>query len=301
MSRFLSIGECMLELSGAGENLWRMGIAGDTLNTAWYARACLPESWQVSYGTCIGRDPFSARVPQFLQENGIETDRILEHPTRSVGLYAISLAGGERSFAYWRSASAARTLADDMTRLGHMTEGVQMIHVSGITLAILPPEGRERLIQMMVQRRSEGVTLSLDPNIRPALWEDAQTATTVLTEAARAATVILPSFDDEQACFGDSTPEATLVRYSDLGAQTVVVKNGGGEILAQHDGLSHRATALSRVTPVDTTGAGDSFNGGFLAALATGRPLPHAIAAGHVVASKVVTHRGALMPMDEIA
>jgi 2-dehydro-3-deoxygluconokinase len=300
MSRFMSIGECMLELSGAGDDLWRMSIAGDTLNTAWYARACLPGSWQVAYGTCIGRDPFSARIPDFLQANGIETNRIQIHPTRSVGLYAISLDKGERSFAYWRSASAARTLADDLQQLESMTLDAQVIHVSGITLAILPPEGRQRLIQVMARRRAEGVTVSLDPNIRPALWEDLDTAAEVLTQAARAATVILPSFDDEHACFGDATPGATLARYAALGADTVIVKNGGGEILALHDRQTHEFGDLGRVTPVDTTGAGDSFNGACLAALATGSPLPHAIAAGHAVAGKVVTRRGALVPMEDI-
>ncbi|GAA4228818.1 2-dehydro-3-deoxygluconokinase [Sagittula marina] len=301
MSRFLSIGECMLELSGAGDDLWRMGIAGDTLNTAWYARACLPDSWQVAYGTCIGRDPFSARVPAFLQENGIEVDRIQTHPTRSVGLYAISLVEGERSFAYWRSASAARTLADDLEQLETMTREAQVIHVSGITLAILPPEGRRRLIEVMTRRRAEGVTVSLDPNIRPALWEDPDTAAEILTQAARAATILLPSFDDEKACFGDATPAATLARYAALGADTVIVKNGGGAILARHEGQSFETGELARVTPVDTTGAGDSFNGACLAAIATGSPLPDAVAAGHTVASKVVMHRGALMPMKEIA
>ena len=303
MSRFLSIGECMLELSGAGDagdDLWRMGIAGDTLNTAWYARACLPDSWQVGYGTCIGRDPFSARISNFLKANGIETDRIQTHPTRSVGLYAISLDKGERSFAYWRNASAARTLADDLEQLEAMTLGARVIHVSGITLAILPPEGRQRLIQVMAKRRYEGVTVSLDPNFRPALWEDLGTAAGILTQAARAATVILPSFDDEQSCFDDASPKVTRARYTALGADTVIVKNGGSEIFAQHDGQAHEFGDLARVTPVDTTGAGDSFNGACLAALATGSPLSQAIAAGHAVAGKAVKHRGALMPMRDI-
>ncbi|NIZ11731.1 sugar kinase [Pseudooceanicola sp. HF7] len=300
MSRFLSIGECMLELSGAGDDLWRMGIAGDTLNTAWYARACLPDNWQVAYGTCIGRDPFSQRVPEFLRANGIEADRIQVHPTRSVGLYAISLDKGERSFAYWRSASAARTLADDQEQLETMTRDAQVIHVSGITLSILPPEGRQHLIRIMAQRRAEGVTVSLDPNIRPALWENLETAAEVLTQAAGAATILLPSFDDEQACFGDASPADTLARYAALGADTVIVKNGGGEILALHEGQTQAFRDLARVTPVDTTGAGDSFNGACLAALATDAPLPRAIAAGHAVAGKVVTHRGALMPMKDV-
>ena len=48
---FAAVGECMIELSDAGESLWRQGFAGDTFNAAWYARAILPESEPVAYLT----------------------------------------------------------------------------------------------------------------------------------------------------------------------------------------------------------------------------------------------------------
>lgn len=301
MNRLLSIGECMIELSGAGGDLWRLGIAGDTLNAAWYARACLPADWSVAYGTVIGTDGFSRKVPAFLAENRIETDRILTHPGRSIGLYAISLKDGERSFSYWRDTSAARTLADDPRALQRMTADAGVILVSGITLAILPPAGREALLAVLAARRAEGVLTVLDPNIRPRLWEDKQTVRTVITTAARTASVVLPSFDDEHACFGDASPSATRERYAGLGADTVVVKNGGAPVLACHRGARHEISLLDRVQPVDTTGAGDSFNGAFLAAFVTGATIPEAVAQGHRVALQVVSRPGALLPMDTLA
>ena len=299
--RFVSLGECMVELRGAGEDLWRMGVAGDTLNTAWYARACLPADWSVAYATAIGTDDLSARVPAFLADNGIETDRILTHPTRTIGLYAISLTHGERSFTYWRDTSAARTLADDPARLAALTDGAQVLHVSGITLAILPPDGRRALLKILHTARAAGVTVSLDPNLRPALWEDMETARQTLTEAARAASVVLPSFDDERTAFDDATPQETRARYAALGADTVAVKNGGAEIHARHHGTDHTFTPTERLVPVDTTGAGDSFNGAFLASLAVGGTLEAALADGHRVAATVIGQPGALVPMATVA
>ena len=65
MSRFVSVGECMIEMSGGDEGNYRLGYAGDTLNTAWYARARLPAEWDVDYVTALGDDIYSQRMAQF--------------------------------------------------------------------------------------------------------------------------------------------------------------------------------------------------------------------------------------------
>lgn len=294
MQRFLAIGECMLELSPEG-SLWRMNVAGDTFNTAWYARQLLPQEWEVGYATRLGQDRFSDRVAQFLQDSGIRP-YITRHPTRGVGLYAIELKDGERSFAYWRDTSAARTLADEAEPLASALPGATAIHVSGITLAILPPGGRDRLIAALAA--APGLRV-LDPNLRLRLWEDADTARAVLMRAASAVTTALPSFEDEAALFGDPTPEATAARYAAAGVPEVVVKNGGGEILAIGGGKTFRLT-LPQVLPVDTTGAGDSFNAGYLAARLQGAGIEAAITRAHALAACVVQHPGALMPLGAL-
>ena len=78
------------------------------------------------------------------------------------------------------------------------------------------------------------------------------------------------------------------------------MKNGGGEMALAVDGTISVLPALERVKPVDTTGAGDSFNGGYLAARLTGAPAVEAVEKGHALAMKVVLHRGVLMPFDAI-
>ena len=294
MKRFVALGECMMELSPKA-GLWQMNIAGDTFNTAWYARALLGADWEVGYLTRLGSDRFSDEVLEVMRQNGI-LPLVTRHPARSIGLYAIHLDQGERSFSYWRGQSAARTLADETEPLASGLAGAAAIHLSGITLAILPPEGRARLLAMMAAAPGRVV---FDPNLRLRLWEDAETARQVMTEAARLADIVLPSFDDEAALFGDASPEATLARYGALGPSEVLVKNGGGTILAQV-GAERLALDLPRVAPLDTTGAGDSFNAGYLAARLTGAPADAAIRAAHGLAARVVRHAGALMPMAEI-
>jgi len=114
---FLSTGECMVEMAPTAVGDYSLGFAGDTLNTAWYARQLLDQEWGVSYLTAVGEDAISDRMVNFIAAAGIETDLVQKRSGCTVGLYLIQLDDGERSFAYWRSDSAARRLANDPARL----------------------------------------------------------------------------------------------------------------------------------------------------------------------------------------
>lgn len=286
----------MVELAETGPATYRRSFAGDTFNAAWYARRALPDSWEVAYATCIGTDAVSDEMAAFIESEGIATDALRRVPDRSVGLYMIALKDGERSFAYWRGQSAARTLADDPAWLDMVLGAAAHVHVSGITLAILAPDARTRLIDALARARSAGVSVSLDTNIRPRLWESAKTTWAALGACARASDVLLPSFDEEAALFGDVTPEATLARYRGAGARIVVVKNGAEPILGwSEDEGEVRVDTVPGTVVVDTTAAGDSFAGAFLAAHLTGADLRMAIARGAQVAAGVVGMRGALV------
>lgn len=294
MPRFLAIGEAMVELSQQDSGLWAQGFAGDTLNTAWYARQSLGPDWQVSYFTRLGKDRFSRGFRCFLQDHRIDTAFVSEDPERMIGLYAIELTDGERSFAYWRGQSAARRLADDATALAAAIAAADLIYLSGITLAILAPDRRALLLDLVAQARAGGTPTAFDPNIRPALWENSAAMRACLTAAAATATIALPSFDDEAQVFGDASPAACAARWHRAGAADVIVKNGGGPILLQ--GAKGRAVITPEVLrPVDSTGAGDAFNGGYLAAWLQGASMRQAAEAAHRLACHVIGHKGALV------
>jgi 2-dehydro-3-deoxygluconokinase len=298
---FLSIGECMVELAPQPGGLYAMGFAGDTLNTAWYARRCLPPSWRVAYLSAVGTDAVSDRMLAFMAAGGIDTAAVARRADSTVGLYLIDLKDGERSFAYWRSDSAARRLAEDPARLDASLAGVRLAYLSGITLAILPEAGRARLLAALARARAAGTRVAFDPNIRPRLWPDADTLRAAITAGAAGADVVLPSFDDERAHFGDADPEATAARYADAGAALVVVKNGAGEMLCRDRGQVIRLRPAPVAEVIDTTAAGDSFNAGFLSRWLTGADTGAALAAGARLAARVIGARGALVDPGEAA
>lgn len=294
-SRFLALGEAMVEMAPTPDGTFKMGFAGDTLNTAWYARKCLPGDWNVSYFTAVGTDKVSDRLVAFLKQSGLETDRIVRRSDKTVGLYMIQLENGERSFAYWRSDSAARKLAEDKALLAAALDGVKLAYLSGISLAILSETDRETLLEELTTARARGVKIAFDPNLRPRLWADQRTMCETVMNFAGLCDFLMPSFEDEEAYFGDATPRVSVDRYLAAGAKMVVVKNGPEDVVcAGPDGiLSFTPDPVKDV--VDTTAAGDSFNAAFLASYLVENDLPKAVAAGAKLAARVIGARGALV------
>ncbi len=298
----LSIGECMMELSSAGGGLLRKSFAGDTFNTAWYARQLLPRTFQVDYGSAVGSDGLSGEMLDFIHQAGIGIGAIRIIPGGRIGLYLIELdAEGERRFCYWRDTSAARRLADDPAFLRATLERSQVIHFSGITLAILSPHARETLLAELRRIRAADALVVFDPNIRPNLWEDAATMRAMLDEGARTASIVLPGLDEEHLHFGTASAQEVIARYRGLGLKTIIVKQGadgatgfsGGEILA--------VPAARAQQVVDTTAAGDSFDGAFIARLMQGDGVGPAIRRATEVAAEVIARPGALVTLSRTA
>jgi len=285
----------MVELSQAGEGLLRRGFAGDTFNTAWYARACLPADWSVDYLTALGDDPMSTEMLTFMKEAGIGTQAIRRIPGKTPGLYLITLKNGERTFSYWRDTAAARKLADDADHLRQQIERADIVYFSGITLGILTPEANDTLLAELRRAKAAGKRVAFDPNLRPRLWTDKETMLKTISDGARAASLVLPSFDDETTHFGDGSVAETIARYHDLGVDGVVVKNGEHGATISFGGEAIHVPAVASPQVVDTTSAGDSFNGGFLSRLVRGASPHDAAAYGAAVASIVIRHHGALI------
>ena len=289
----------MVEFAPQGGKLYAMNFAGDTFNTAWYARKLLPRDWSVAYGTCVGDDAVSDEMLAFMEGAGIDTSGIRRLGHQTVGLYVIELQHGERSFTYWRGQSAARRLADDPDWLdAHLAQADAAIF-SAITLAILTPEARARLCDALGRARSAGTLVAFDTNMRRRLWSGEDEMRAGVMQGASAADVVLPSFDEESGLFGDASPDDTIARYKGAGARIVAVKNGPDPLrLWDGEGGSRWVAAAPVASVVDTTAAGDAFDAGLLSALLQGRSLDRAAAQATALAALVIGGKGALVDVD---
>ena len=162
----------------------------------------------------------------FMRSAGIGTRHVARLSGKTPGLYMIHLDNGERSFSYWRSASAARQLADDRDALAAAISGAGIVYFSGITLAILPQAGPRHADRACPRSPGFRHLVAFDPNIRPRLWAGKDEMLSAITKAAGAASLVLPGFDDEAAHFGDASVADTIARYRNAGATDVLVKDG---------------------------------------------------------------------------
>ena len=284
--RIACIGEAMLELS-VQDNSAEMAVAGDTLNTAIYLKRNAPDC-QVDYISRLGNCSFSHRIRDFISAQNVGVEAIEMRPDETPGLYAITTSdAGERSFTYWRSASAARTLFD--TGDFGILSGYDTLYLSGISLAILPHAVRLAFLNWLGQ---SNVQLIYDSNYRPRLWDSTDHARQITRSMWHRADIALPSIDDEMALF-DETAEQVEKRFTTF--------RGNGALKRGADGPVSLGECVIQPYPpaaqvVDTTAAGDSFNGGYLAALFSGKSQAQALRAGHDLAAQVVQHRGAIIP-----
>ncbi len=299
--KMLSIGEAMVEMAPVGEGLYRRAFAGDTFNTAWHLAQRIGPQVTVGFVTRIGQDQLSNAFAAEVIADGMDTNGISRDPQRKMGLYVIELDGVERSFHYWRDSSAARLLADDPLALGRALQEAGLIHLSGITLAILPPAARQTLFAVLSRARKDGAVVSFDPNIRPKLWASMQDIRDTVTAMLALTDIALPSFDDEAAHFQDRSPADTIRRMVAAGVREVVVKDGPGVVCYHFDGQSGTLPTPPVAAIRDTTGAGDAFNAGYLAARLIGLAPPQAIASGQLLAAEVLKHPGAKAPKSAIA
>lgn len=294
------IGEVMAELSPAPGQQFRFGYGGDVFNTIIHLKRLMGDAVDARFVTGLGRDIFSDGLRTRLKNEAISDAGLVTDPTRNIGLYAISLdADGERSFTYWRSQSAARTMmqGNSFPRRDMCAPG--LIYLSGITLAILPDADRNSLMDILETARQAGAKIAFDPNYRARLWETPSIARYWMRRAYKCADLIFTGTEDERLF--DSTTSAQIIDtiLERHGPRDIIVTDGINQVQAYVGGARISVPTLDVVTVVDTTGAGDAFNAGFLSVYLRGGPPDEALRTANRLAAYVVTVRGAVPDAKE--
>ncbi|HCH00866.1 MAG TPA: ketodeoxygluconokinase [Vibrio sp.] len=303
VSRVAVIGECMVELQKAGDELYKQSFGGDTLNTALYLSRLTNKDITTSYVTGLGKDPFSQAMLEAWDKEVIDTSHVHISEKKLPGLYSISTTDdGERSFQYWRSDAAARywLLEQSETAVIDTLSQYDLIYLSGVSLAILHKEALDKLVTVLTTCKAQGCKIAFDNNYRPALWETPQQAQQAYQAILKLTDIAFLTYDDEEMLYGDTSEQQAIDRTQAFGVNEIVIKRGGEAcfVITQDERIEVAPQKVDNI--VDTTAAGDSFSAGYLAKRLTGGSLLESAQMGHKLAGTVICFRGAIIPAQEM-
>ncbi|MGC4001599.1 MAG: sugar kinase [Anaeromyxobacter sp.] len=294
----LCLGEAMVELnqlpSKAGEPpVYLQGFGGDTSNVA---IAAARQGARAGYLSAVGQDPFGELLLELWRREGVDTALVKRDPAAHTGVYFVTHGPAGHAFSYLRAGSAASRLspADVPADLA----GARWLHVSGISQAI-SASACDAVFAAARQARAAGTRVSYDTNLRLKLWP-LERARAVVHATVPLCDVLLPSLEDAAALTGLEDPERILSFYLGLGAPLVVLKCGAaGAWVAS--AAERRRIPGRPVQAVDATGAGDTFDGAFLAQLARGADPFAAAAWANCAAALSTLGHGAVAPIPRRA
>ena len=295
MSSIVIFGECMVELRAQDNNTMAKSFAGDTYNTAVYFKRCLPKA-SVSYLTAIGADFLSDELLFKMGEHEVNTDLVYRSSQHNLGLYMIRNDNqGERTFAYWRAQSAATQTINLMSDKDIKCD---WFYFSGISIAILDVEQREKLFSLLSELKTLGCKIAFDPNYRERLWATKEEAQYWTGRAYAISDLAFPGADDHLMLFGHTNADDIFSYLENADINEIVMKNGaiGVHILRKNEQCIVPVERVKKV--VDTTAAGDAFNGGYMAARAANKTPVESASYGAKVAATVITYAGAIIPAD---
>lgn len=299
MSSITFFGECMIELRHSGEHSFSQSYAGDIYNAAVYLKRCFPEI-KTGISTCIGNDKYSQLMLNAFVAEGLNTEPVLTHVSKQPGLYIVDTdAKGERSFSYWRNDSAAKVALAQFTN-EYVTQLQQnkMFFFSGISLAIIDDSLREKFWDTLTLLKNAGVIIVFDPNYRKALWPSFTDTMIQYEMALHFADIVLPGIEDMQSLYAVNTVEETILSLERFDIQELVIKDGPNAVHVLHNNELKTVSIAPITHVVDTTSAGDSFNGAYLGARLQGENITAAVNIAASVAGTVIQHPGAIIPQS---
>lgn len=292
----LAIGECMVELSATNEDTLALSFAGDTYNALVYALRWSDAIDGIFY-SAVGYDNFSNRLLKIFEQHGISTEALAFSKTRNLGLYSIvNDEHGERQFDYWRDQSAATSMMMLHRAANTQLRQMDMVFFSGIGLGILSDEDKVALLDMIKEQKAGGAIIAFDPNYRSVMWNGSTHAAQWYEKAYELADIGLPGIDDHKAVFGHETTADIASFMHRVKCAEFVIKAGSQGMYCYQDGKQcHHQAFTPAPVQVDTTAAGDSFAGVYLACRLQGLPIATSVDAANAAAGLVVQHRGAII------
>ena len=210
--------------------------------------------------TQLGNDPFGDKIVNELAGFNIGLDNVLLTDRANTALAFVSLAkDGNRTFSFYRNPSADMLYNAENIR-EEIFEDCYALHFCSVSLGNFPmKEAHEKAIELA---KKQGAIISFDPNIRFPLWNDKRKLKEAIDEFLSSSDII--KISDEEIEFITGTNDIEKGSKMLLENAKIVLCTCGAEGAYAFTKNAGVYVPSKKVKAVDTTGAGDAFNGSFL-------------------------------------
>ncbi|WP_372739428.1 carbohydrate kinase [Neptunomonas sp.] len=213
----------------------------------------------------VGADMFGDFMKTSLQDAGVDTQYLLQSGEGKTALAFVTLDDhGERSFEFYRNASADLLFRDDDFQ-DSCFDGGGLFHFCSNTLT--EPAIRAATLAGIAKAKSAGCIISFDVNLRLNLWPEGADPFEFIWACLERADIVKLCAEELNFLCRDQTQEQVIERMLSLGIALILVTDGGKPLRYYTQERSGTIQPAS-ITMVDSTAAGDAFIGGLLYALA---------------------------------
>ena len=289
----IGLGEAMVEFNQTKSgNDYAAGFGGDTSNCI---VAAARQGASTGYISAVGSDAFGDLLFSMWKDEGVDAGTVQRNTPAATGIYFVTHGNDGHQFSYYRKGSAASLMTPaEIPR--DAIKSAKILHISAISQAISESACDAVFAAIKIAKDAE-VTISYDTNLRLSLWP-LDRAMAIIQRTAQLSDIILPGLDDAQALTRLEDPDAICDLYLSLGVGTVAMTMGEqGAMIATSE--MRKRLAPHKVNCLDATGAGDTFDGAFLARIVAGDDVFEAGQYANAAAALSTTGFGATGPIPK--
>ena len=282
MAELITLGETMAVIAPSEEgrlssvSSFSLKIAGAESNTAIGAcRLGRTAAWI----SALGEDELGNFVLDSISQEGVDVSLVKRDSKHRTGLMIKEIVEDKTTVYYYRENSAASHISISDIDLDKLSDA-KIIHLTGIT-PVLSKSCREAVAELMRWAMENGKLISFDPNIRRKIWGEVDYVP-LICQMLEISDIALLGLSEAKELYGtDEIPKIASILL-EAGVKFVVIKDGanGAYAISQNEFVF---VPPFECNPVDSVGAGDGFNAGFLSGILEGRSLAESARMGALV------------------
>ena len=225
----------------------------------------------------VGKDDFGKVILDRLKKDGVDCTYVKENGGVSTGVAFVTyFSDGERKFLFHMGNSAAVMTGEPDDKA---LEGAKYFHIMGCSLSA-KPEFAKDIVKIMHRMKKAGAKVSFDPNLRLELIQKEEELN-IIKEVFEETNIFMPGISELLTITGEKDIESAIEKcFENPELELLVLKKGSkGSTIYSRNGKPVSMGVYS-VESIDATGAGDSYDGAFISALAEGKTLEEAARMG---------------------